>query len=34
MKIYIPTIEELRRIEKSELSIMFRKASEVAAPAP
>lgn len=31
MKNYIPTIEELQGIAKSELSVMFRKASEIAA---
>ena len=31
MKNYIPTIEELQGIAKSELSVMFRKAAEVAA---
>lgn len=30
MKNYIPTIEELQAIEKSELSVMFRKAAEIA----
>jgi hypothetical protein len=30
MKNYIPTIEELQGIAKSELSVMFRKASAVA----
>ena len=33
MKNYIPTTEELQSIAKSELSIMFRKAAEVAADA-
>ena len=31
MKNYIPTIEELRGIAKSELSVMFRRAAEIAA---
>ena len=31
MKNYIPTIEDLQGIAKSELSVMFRKAAEVAA---
>ena len=31
MKNYIPTIENLHGIAKSELSVMFRKAAEVAA---
>ncbi len=31
MKNYIPTIEELQGIAQSELSVVFRKASEVAA---
>lgn len=31
MKNYIPTIEELQGIAKSQLSAMFRKAAEVAA---
>ena len=31
MKNYIPTIEELQSVERSELSVMFRKAAEVAA---
>jgi len=31
MKNYIPTIEELQGIEQSELSVVFRKAAEVAA---
>lgn len=30
MKNYIPTIEELQGIAKSELSAMFRKAAEIA----
>lgn len=30
MKNYIPTIEELRGTAKPELSVMFRKAAEVA----
>lgn len=33
MKHYIPTIEELQGIAKSELSVMFRKAAEVACDA-
>ncbi|MEQ1686156.1 MAG: hypothetical protein ABL916_21110 [Burkholderiaceae bacterium] len=31
MKSYIHTIEELQGVAKSELSVMFRKAAEVAA---
>lgn len=31
MKNYIPTIEELLRIEVPELNVIFRKAAEVAA---
>ena len=31
MKNYIPTIEELQGIATSELSVIFRKAAEVAA---
>ncbi len=31
MNNYTPTIEELQSIAKSELSVMFRKAAEVAA---
>jgi len=30
MKNYIPTIEELQGIAKSELGVMFRKAAEIA----
>jgi len=33
MKSYIHTIEELQGIAKSELSVIFRKAAEVAADA-
>lgn len=33
MKNYIPTIEELQGIAKSELSVMFRKAAEIACDA-
>ena len=33
MKNYIPTIEELQGVAKSELSVMFRRAAEVAADA-
>lgn len=31
MKTYIPTIEELQRIDVPELNVIFRKAAEVAA---